>query len=99
MSDFDEESYVGLLNKYYNYNILGLDLFIFIINILLFIINPIVSGLCLILQLISFIISKEACDLGIGKKYDKSGPLFDIVYGINISIYILTIVNIILGAL
>ena len=99
MSNFNDKQYVKLLTKYYDYNILALDIFVFVVNILLFTINPIISGICLILQLITFIISKEACDFGIGHKYDESNKFFKVTFWINTLIYVFTIVNIIVGAL
>lgn len=96
MADFDKDYYNNLLKKYYNYNILGIDLFIFIVNFALFLSHHgFLSSLFLILFLICFIISKYACDVGIGEIYDKSNKMFDIVEYINFILYVITIINIV----
>ena len=95
MADFDKDYHNNLLKKYYNYNILGIDLFVFIVNFALLLINHgFLSSLSLILFLICFVISKYACDSGIGEDYNKSNKMFDIVENINFILYILTIYNI-----
>ena len=96
--DFEEENYTEILLKGYDYNQIGLDIMAFSLNILLFIFNPILSAICLILMFITFYLSMVGHDKSLGKNYKLGNKLFDISDFLNNIVYILTIVNLILGA-
>jgi hypothetical protein len=97
--DFEEEDYVEILLKGYDYNQLGLDIIIFVLNVLLFIFNPILSAICLVLYLVTFYLSMVGHDKSLGKNYKLGNKLFDISDFLNNIVYILTIINLILGAI
>lgn len=96
--DFTEDNYQNLLLKGYDYNQLGLDIIVFVLNILLFIFNPIISAICLIILLITFYLSKVGHDKSLGKNYKLGNMLFDTSDCLNNMCYLLTIINLILGA-
>ena len=97
--DFKEEDYTEILLKGYDYNQLGLDIMAFSLNILLFIFNPILPAICLILMFTTFYLSMVGHDKSLGKNYKLGNKLFDISDFLNNIVYILTIINLILGAL
>lgn len=97
--DFQEEDYTEILLKGYDYNQLGLDIMAFSLNILLFIFNPILSTICLVLHLVTFYLSMVGHDKSLGKNYKLGNKLFDISDFLNNIVYILTIINLILGAI
>lgn len=97
--DFTEDDYQNLLLKGYDYNQLGLDIIVFVLNILLFIFNPILSAICLIILLITFYLSMVGHDKSLGKNYKLGNKLFDISDYLNNVCYILTIINLIFGAI
>lgn len=97
--DFQEEDYTEILLKGYDYNQLGLDVMAFSLNILLFIFNPILSAICLILMFTTFYLSMVGHDKSLGKNYKLGNKLFDISDFLNNIVYILTIINLILGAI
>lgn len=96
--NFTEEQYTEILLKGYDYNQLGLDIMAFSLNILLFIFNPILPAICLILMFITFYLSMVGHDKSLGKNYELGNKLFELSEFFNIIVYILTIVNLILGA-
>lgn len=97
--NFTEGDYVNMLLKGYDYNQLGLDIIVTILNILLFIFNPILSATCLILTVTTFYLSMVGYDKSLGKNYKLGNKLFDISDFINNIVYILTIINLIIGAI
>ena len=97
--DFQEEDYTEILLKGYDYNQLGLDIVAFSLNILLFIFNPILSAICLILMFTTFYLSMVGHDKSLGKNYKLGNKLFDISDFLNNIAYILTVINLILGAI
>lgn len=97
--DFTEDDYQNLLLKGYDHNQLGLDIMAFSLNILLFIFNPILPAICLILMFITFYLSMVGHDKSLGKNYKLGNKLFELSEFFNIIVYILTIVNLILGAI
>ena len=97
--DFDEENYTEILLKGYNYNQIGLDILVLVLNILLFILNPILSAICLTLHMVTFYLSMVGHNKSLGKNYKLGNRLFDISDFLNSFVYILTIINLILGAI
>ena len=97
--DFEEENYTEILLKGYDYNQLGLDILVLVLNILLFILNPILSAICLTFHMTTFYLSMVGHDKSLGKNYKLGNKLFDISDFLNNIVYILTIINLILGAI
>ena len=97
--DFQEEDYAEILLKGYDYNQIGLDILVTVLNILLFIFNPILSAICLVLHLVTFYLSMVGHDKSLGKNYELGNKLFDISDFLNNIAYILTVINLILGAI
>lgn len=97
--DFQEEDYTEILLKGYDYNQLGLDIVAFVLNIVLFIFNPVLSAICLIIHMVTFYLSMVGHDKSLGKNYELGNKLFDISDFLNSFVYILTIINLILGAI
>ena len=97
--DFTEDDYENLLLKGYDHNQLGLDIMAFSLNVLLFIFSPILSTICLILMFVTFYLSMVGHDKSLGKNYKLGNRLFDISDFLNNIAYILTVINLILGAI
>ena len=95
--DFTEKDYKELLVEGYDYNQLGLDIIAFVLNIFLLIFSPFLAKISLILLIIAFILSLNGHDISLGKNYDLGNKLFDISNFCNYTVYILTIINLIIA--
>ena len=93
--DFTEEDYKQILIKGYDYNQLGLDIIVFVLNIFLLIFSPILAKISLILLIITFILSMVGHDVSLGKYYALGNKLFNISTLLNYAVYIFTIITLI----